>query len=55
MYDGPYEVILLMYGSHDTRHIGFRRLTVVNGTPGKLGVINKMQQDDEKYHIIISQ
>ena len=31
--DGPYWVILLMYGSHDTRHIGFRRLTVVNGTP----------------------
>ena len=34
MDDGPYWVILLMYGSHDMRHIGFRRLTVVNGTPG---------------------
>ena len=22
-----------MYGSHEMRHIGFRRLTVVNGTP----------------------
>ena len=34
MDDGPYLVILLMYGSHDMRHTGFRRLTVVNGTPG---------------------
>ena len=25
---------LLMYGSHDMRHTGFRGLTVVNGTPG---------------------
>ena len=30
--DGPYWAILLMYGSHDMRHTGFRRLTVVNGT-----------------------
>ena len=36
--DGPYWVILLMYGSHDMRHTGFRRLTVVNGTPGFWGV-----------------
>ena len=34
MDDGPYCVILLMYGSHDMRHISFRRLMVVNGTPG---------------------
>ena len=34
MDDGPYWVILLMYGSHDMRHTGFRRLTVVNGTLG---------------------
>ena len=34
MNDGPYWVILLMYGSHDMRHIGFRMLTVVNGTLG---------------------
>ena len=34
MDDGIYCVILLMYGSHDMRHTGFRRLTVVNGTPG---------------------
>ena len=33
MDDGPYWVILLMYGSHDMRHTSFRRLTVVNGTP----------------------
>ena len=32
MDDGPYWVILLMYRSHEMRHIGFRRLTVVNGT-----------------------
>ena len=29
---------LLMYGSHDMRHTGFRRLTVVNGTPEDWGV-----------------
>ena len=38
MNDGPYLVILLMYGSHDMRHTGFRKLTVVNGTPGFWGV-----------------
>ena len=38
MDDGPYWVILLKYGSHDMRHTGFRRLTVVNGTPGIWGV-----------------
>ena len=38
MDDGPYWVILLMYGSHDMRDTGFRRLTVVNGTPGGWGV-----------------
>ena len=38
MDDGPCWVILLMYGSHDMRHTGFRRLTVVNGTPENWGV-----------------
>ena len=38
MDDGPYWVILLMYGSHDMRHTSFCRLTVVNGTPGFWGV-----------------
>ena len=38
MDDGPYWVILLMYGSHDMRHTDFRRLTVVNGTPEFWGV-----------------
>ena len=38
MDDGPYWVILLMYESHNMRHIGFRRLTVVNGTSGIWGV-----------------
>ena len=36
--DGPYWAILLMYGSHYMRHTGFRRLMVVNGTPGFRGV-----------------
>ena len=39
MDDGPYWVILLIYGSHDMRHTGFRRLTLVNGTPENWGVI----------------
>ena len=34
MDDGPYWVILLIYGSHDMRYTGFCMLTVVNGTPG---------------------
>ena len=34
MDDGPYWVILLMYGSHEMRHTGFRMLIMVNGTPG---------------------
>ena len=38
MDDGPYWVILLMYGFHDMRHTSFRRLTVVNGTTGFRGV-----------------
>ena len=38
MDDGLYWVILLMYGSHDLRHIGFRRLTLVNETLGFWGV-----------------
>ena len=44
MDDGPYWVILLMYGSHDMRHTGFRRLTVVNGTPGFLGCHNLVSE-----------
>ena len=35
MDDGPYWVILLMYGSHEMRHTGFRRFTMVNGTPSR--------------------
>ena len=35
---GPRWAILLLYGSHDMRHTGFRRLTVVNRTLGFLGV-----------------
>ena len=34
MNDGSYWVILLIFGSHDMRHTGLRRLTMVNGTPG---------------------
>ena len=43
MDDGPYWVILLMYRSHDMRHIGFRRLTVVNRTPGFWGITEKLK------------
>ena len=35
---GPDVAILLMYGSHDMRHTGFRRLTVVNENLGVQGV-----------------
>ena len=45
MDDGPYWVILLKYGSHDMRHTGFGRLTVVNGTPGFWGVTTAMCHD----------
>ena len=31
---GPTWPFLLMYESHDMRHTGFRKLTVVNGTLG---------------------
>ena len=31
---GPDVTILLIFESHDMRHIGFSRLTVANGTPG---------------------
>ena len=34
---GPTWPFLLMYGSHDMRDTGFRRLTVVNRPPGFLG------------------
>ena len=37
MYE-PMWPFLLMYGSHDGRHTGFRRLTVVNGALGFWGV-----------------
>ena len=35
---GPMWPFLLMYRFHDMRHTGFRRLTMVNGTPGDRGV-----------------
>ena len=38
MDDEPYWVTLLKYESHDMRHTGFRRLMVVNRTPGFWGV-----------------
>ena len=40
---GPMWPFLLTYGSHDVRLIGFRRLTVVNGTPEKWGVIGLLK------------
>ena len=47
MDDGPYWVILLKYGSHDMRHIGFRRLTVVNRTLEFWGVTSIVVLDYE--------
>ena len=44
MDDGPYWVILIVYGSHDMRHTSFRRLTVVNGTLGFWGVTVKTEK-----------
>ena len=43
---GPTWSFLLIYGSHDMRHTGFRRLTVVNGTPenGASHIIHHMKQ-----------
>ena len=38
-----------MYGSHDMRHTGFRKLTVVNGTPGFLGVTGNAEDNEERY------
>ena len=38
--DGPYWVILHMYGPHDMRHTDFRSLTMVNGTLEIWGVTN---------------
>ena len=34
---GPMWPFLFTYGSHDMRHTGFRKLTVVNGTPREMG------------------
>ena len=49
--DGPYWTILLMYGSHDMRHTGFRRLTIVNGTPGFSGVTTSPKNKTKFYDI----
>ena len=35
---GPTWPFLLMFGSHDMRHTGFHRLTMVNETLGNWGV-----------------
>ena len=37
MYDGPYWVISLMYGSHDMRHTGFPRVDGGQRDPQVLG------------------
>ena len=41
MDDGPYWVILLMYGSHEMRNAGFYRLMMVNRTLLFWGVTNQ--------------
>ena len=46
---GPDVVILLMYGSHDMRHTGFRTLTVVNGTPGSRRHTTSSPSDIKSY------
>ena len=54
MDDGPYWVILLMYGSHDMRDTGFRKLTVVNEAPEFWGVtiyLSKQWLVDKYYFI----
>ena len=52
MDDGPYWVILLIYGSHDIGHIGFRRLTLINETPGFWGVTTstRKKETNERRH-----
>ena len=55
MDDGPYGVILLMYGSHDMRHTSFRRLTVVNGTPENWGVTITTQMNLVIAKLLLSQ
>ena len=37
MYNGPYWVILLMYGTHDMRHTGFPQVDGGQRDPRKLG------------------
>ena len=49
--DGPYLVILLMCGSHDMRHIGFYRLTIVNGTFGFWGVTFLGKKNQTCYNV----
>ena len=45
-----------MYGSHDMRHTGFRRLTVVNGTLGFWGVTGTHGSSTKSicYHVCLS-
>ena len=50
---GPDVTILLMYGSHDMRHTGFRRLTVVNRTP-RFGA-SQPGWDASQFGLLISQ
>ena len=40
---GPHMAILLMHGSHDMRHTGFRKLTVVNEASGFWGITSLVQ------------
>ena len=49
MDNGPYWVILFMYGSHDMRHTGFHGLTMINGT---LGGVTKNKLDKSFFFLI---
>ena len=47
MDNGPGWIILLMYGSHDMRHTGFRRLTA--GRPS----LNAIRAIPSAYHMVV--
>ena len=48
---GPDVAILLMYESHDMRHTGFRKLTVVNRTPRNWGVTFNLRSITHRFQI----
>ena len=49
---GPTWPFLLMYGSYDMRHTGFRRLMVVNETPGNGASHHRTSNIVLIYHVL---